>query len=80
MTKNIVLMLGSIESGDPVEILDNIKSLSGILEAQLVYGKHDFVLKAELNCLPCIAKNMKQIQGVCNTKTLFTDKAEGKGE
>lgn len=80
MTNKIVILLGSIEAGDPPGILDRIKNISGILEAQLVYGKHDFVLKAELDCLPCVARSMKEISEVCKVKTLFTDKTESKGE
>jgi len=71
MKKKFVLI--STESGKEVEVLKQLKTISQVKEAELVYGDVDIIVKIEAEAtekqLEAILLEIRRIEGVAKTTT-----------
>jgi DNA-binding Lrp family transcriptional regulator len=67
-------VLINVEPGSEFSVFDEASSLSFVVDANLLFGDHDLILKIEAGNMGEIARivvdKIRSIKGVQNTKTL----------
>lgn len=66
------IILGSLARSFPMEILDNFKSIKGVIDSDFIFGPYDFyviVQAEEKENLSAIALKIRFTEGVTSTIT-----------
>jgi len=76
MGSNTAYILLNIDTPQEQDILNEIKKLVDVIEADLIYGKYDIIVKAQIDDLPRfnneVVDKIRLIEGVSNTMTLIS--------
>ena len=73
-TMSVGYVLINVEPGAEYEVYNSASELPFVVDANLLFGDHDLILKIEAENMGVIARlvvdNIRSIDGVLNTKTL----------
>ncbi|MHA1821331.1 MAG: Lrp/AsnC family transcriptional regulator [Promethearchaeota archaeon] len=71
----IAFLLMTTDSDRTEEILDRLKGMAEVIEAYIIYGDWDMIVKVKIPSLPELTRvvmNLRKIMGVRKTSTLIT--------
>ena len=67
-------VLINVKPGLELQVFETIKAMDGIADVDLLFGDYDIIVKIVAESMGMIAKivveNIRQVEGVDNTKTL----------
>ena len=68
------------EPASMVEVLKSLKKVDGVVEAEMIYGIYDIVVKVEADSIErlkrIITQNIRKIRYVATTTTMIVEKAD----
>ncbi|MCS7097381.1 MAG: Lrp/AsnC ligand binding domain-containing protein [Candidatus Methanomethyliaceae archaeon] len=71
----LAFVLINVEAGSDKEVLENIKKISEVKQAYMVYGVYDLVAILEADTLEklreCVTKKIRQLDKVRSTMTMI---------
>ncbi len=74
----LVYILGKVETGSEIEVLDAFKSVGEVKKASLTYGTYDLCIEAQFGTMEelddFIFNVVRKIPGIKDTATLVTAK------
>ena len=74
ITMSVGYVLINVEPGSEYEVFNTTQDLPFVVDANLLFGDHDLILKIEAENMGVIARlvvdHLRSIDGVLNTKTL----------
>ncbi len=69
----------TVEPGSAVEVLKSLRSVAGVVEAEMIYGIYDIVVKVEADSIEglkrIITQYIRKIRNVATTTTIIVGKA-----
>lgn len=76
---SIAFVCITTEPASMVEVLKSLKAVEGVVEAEMIYGIYDIVVKVEAGSIDglkeVITRNIRKIKNVITATTMIVEKA-----